>query len=222
MSIESEAEHDIMAVNSATYGKIAGDHPSGVTDESLIAQAQGGDYAAFEALFLRHRAMVYRYAYQLVGRRDDAEDLVQESFVRAYVNLNRYRDQAKFTTWLLRIVTNLAADRARMHTRRTNLELQESKRGLAWMTLGNQTSPEADLEKSVQVELLRLALSQLSPKHRTAIVLRDVEEKEYWEIAEVLNCSLGGAKLRVLRARRALQTVVSRFSKEIQEGLHAN
>lgn len=211
-----------MAVKSATIGQVGVEHQSVVTDESLIFQAQAGDYVAFETLFLRHRTMVYRFAYQLVGKRDDAEDLVQESFVRAYVNINRYRDQAKFTTWLLRIVTNLAADRARMHTRRSALELQEAKGGLAWMTVGNQVSPESDLEKSVQIELLRLALSQLSAKHRTAIVLRDVEEKEYWEIAEVLNCSVGGAKLRVLRARRALQLVVNRFSKDSKEGLHAN
>ncbi len=210
-----------MAINAAALGQKNLESVTQLTDEDLISRAQSGDYNAFETLFMRHRTMVYRYSYQLVGRRDDAEDLVQESFVRAYVNIGKYRDQAKFTTWLLRIVTNLAADQARMHTRRSSLELQQSKSGLAWMTIGNQISPESDVENAVRNELLRLALSQLSPRHRTAIILRDVEEKEYGEIAEIMKCSVGGAKLRVLRARRALQTVVSKFSKESKESLHA-
>lgn len=190
------------------------------SDEALISRARAGDFGSFEALFERHRAMTYRYAYQLVGRRDDAEDLVQEAFVRAFKNLDRYRDQAKFTTWLLRIITNLAADMARMHTRRSSLEQQEAKRGLDWMTVGNLIDPEDDMEYTVRSEILRLALSRLTPRHRSVIILRDVEEREYAEIAEILRCSVGGAKLRVLRARRALQNVVGQMHKDQVEGLH--
>src|SRR5690349_19762270 len=76
------------------------------SDEALVAKARNGDYRAFELLFERHRTLVYRFVYQMAPRRDDAEDIVQEVFVRAYQNLHRYRDEAKFTTWLLRIATN--------------------------------------------------------------------------------------------------------------------
>ncbi len=179
------------------------------SDESLVKRAREGDYAAFEQLFERHRLMVYRFAYQMSHRRDDAEDLVQEAFVRAYQNLHRYRDEAKFTTWLLRIVSNLGTDQARMSTRRTNLEQKEAKGALDWMTVGNFENPVSNLEQEDRSTVLRKAIMALPEHHRMMIVMRDLEEREYEEIAEVCNCSVGGAKLRVLRARRALRDRVA-------------
>lgn len=174
-------------------------------DQELVRRAKAGDYSAFETLFLRHRQLVYRFAYQMAPRQDDAEDIVQEVFVRAYQNLGRYRDEAKFTTWLLRIATNLATDRARMVQRRSNLEQKEAKGALEWMTVGHTENAESNLEGEYQVQALRKALAALPVHHRTVIVLRDLEGREYSDIAEMLGCSVGGAKLRVLRARRALK-----------------
>ena len=175
------------------------------SDGALVRRAREGDYDAFELLFERHRLLVYRFAYQMTGKRDDAEDIVQEAFVRAYQNLHRYRDEAKFTTWLLRIVTNLCTDQARMSSRRTALEQQEAAGALDWMTTGNPEDPVQNLEEERRKIALRKALNALPTHHRTVIVLRDIEEREYPEIAKILNCTIGGAKLRVLRARRALR-----------------
>lgn len=175
------------------------------TDESLVVLAKQGDWAAFEKLFNRHRTLVYRYAYQMVGRRDDAEDIVQEVFVRAYKNLDRYRDEARFTTWLLRIATNLTTDRARMANRRQVLEQKESQGALTWMTTNISEDPVDNLELDRKVVILRKALNALPEHHRNMIILRDIEEKDYNDIAEICGCSVGGAKLRVLRARRALR-----------------
>lgn len=175
------------------------------SDVTLVRRAREGDYNAFEQLFERHRALVYRFAYQMTSRRDDAEDVVQEAFVRAYQNLHRYRDEAKFTTWLLRIVTNLCTDQARMSQRRTALEQQEAMGALDWMTIGEQYDPVQNLEDDRRKVALRKALNALPVHHRSVIVLRDIEEREYPEIASILNCTVGGAKLRVLRARRALR-----------------
>ena len=175
------------------------------SDNALVRRAREGDFSAFERLFERHRTLVFRFAYQMIPRRDDAEDIVQEAFVRAYQNLDRYRDEAKFTTWLLRIVSNLCTDQARMSTRRQALEQQESGGGLAWMTVGETEDPVKNLEADRKVEAIRKALAALPAHHRSAIILRDVEEKEYTDIAKILGCTVGGAKLRVLRARRALR-----------------
>lgn len=175
------------------------------SDAALVRRARDGEYGAFELLFERHRQAAYRFAYQMVPRRDDAEDIVQEAFVRAYQNLHRYRDEAKFTTWLLRIVANLCTDQARMHTRRQALEQQEAAGALDWMTIGEFDNPISNLEEDQRRLAIRKALSALPAHHRTVIVLRDLEEREYPEIATILNCSVGGAKLRVLRARRALR-----------------
>jgi RNA polymerase sigma-70 factor (ECF subfamily) len=175
------------------------------SDVALVRRAREGDYNAFEQLFERHRALVYRFAYQMTSRRDDAEDVVQEAFVRAYQNLHRYRDEAKFTTWLLRIVTNLCTDQARMSQRRTALEQQEAMGALDWMTIGEQHDPVQNLEDDRRKVALRKALNALPVHHRSVIILRDIEEREYPDIAAILGCTVGGAKLRVLRARRALR-----------------
>ena len=175
------------------------------SDVALVRRAREGDYEAFEQLFDRHRLLVYRFAYQMTGKRDDAEDMVQEAFVRAYQNLHRYRDEAKFTTWLLRIVTNLCTDQARMTQRRSALEQQEAAGALDWMTQGSVEDPVNNLEEDRRKLALRKALNALPSHHRSVIVLRDIEEREYPEIAQILGCTIGGAKLRVLRARRALR-----------------
>ncbi len=190
------------------------DHDS---DEALVARARAGEFAAFEQLFERHRLLVYRYAYQMAPRRDDAEDIVQEVFVRAYQNLHRYRDEAKFTTWLLRIATNHGTDRVRMNQRRQSLEQQEAGGALTWMTVGSEDDPVANLEADRRVHALRRALAALPIHHRNAIILRDIEERDYPDIAEILGCTVGGAKLRVLRARRALRDRVAPLLGEDSE-----
>ncbi len=176
-----------------------------VSDNALVRRARDGDYEAFEELFDRHRQLVYRFAYQMVHRRDDAEDMVQEAFVRAYQNLGKYRDEAKFTTWLLRIVTNLCTDQARMRNRRDTLEQQEAAGALEWMTNIQSPDPVQELEDDRRKIALRKALNALPAHHRSVIILRDLEERDYDEISQILGCSVGGAKLRVLRARRALR-----------------
>lgn len=184
------------------------------SDIALVRRARDGDFNAFEQLFDRHRTLVYRFAYQMTSRRDDAEDVVQEAFVRAYQNLHRYRDEAKFTTWLLRIVTNLCTDQARMSQRRTALEQQEAAGALDWMTSGESEDPVQNLEADRRKIALRKALNALPIHHRSVIILRDIEEREYPDMAAILGCTVGGAKLRVLRARRALRDRIAPFLGE--------
>jgi RNA polymerase sigma-70 factor (ECF subfamily) len=135
-------------------------------------------------------------------------------FVRAYQNLHRYRDEAKFTTWLLRIATNLGTDRARMVNRRQTLEQKEAAGALSWMTVGEREDPVANLQQDELKDVLRKALLALPEHHRNVIVMRDIEEMEYQDIAATLGCSVGGAKLRVLRARRALRDRVAPLLSE--------
>lgn len=184
------------------------------SDESLVRRARNGEFGAFEQLFERHRQLVYRFAFQMTRRRDDAEDLVQEAFVRAYQNLHRYRDEAKFTTWLLRIVSNLCTDQARMSTRRNALEQREATDSLDWMTVGHFENPVDNLIADQRKAALKTAMLALPEHHRMMIVMRDIEEREYEEIAQICNTSLGGAKLRVLRARRALRDRIAPLLEE--------
>ena len=202
-------ESTVMGYDASLSGRMELD-----TDSALVMKAREGDFGAFEKLFDRHRLWVYRFAYQMTSRRDDAEDIVQEAFVRAYQNLHRYRDEAKFTTWLLRIVTNLCTDQARMQTRRSALEQQEASGALEWMTTEESEDPVHNLESERRKGALRKALNALPAHHKAVIVLRDIEEREYPEMASILGCTVGGAKLRVLRARRALKDRIAPFLGE--------
>lgn len=199
------------------FGALLSERSDVNSDVALVQRARDGDFSAFEILFERHRTLVYRFAYQMTGRRDDAEDMVQEAFVRAYQNLHRYRDEAKFTTWLLRIVSNLCTDQARMSQRRMSLEQQEAAGALDWMTIGDVDNPVENLEADRRAAALKRALNALPIHHRSVIILRDLEEKEYPEIAQILGCTVGGAKLRVLRARRALRDRVAPLLGESYE-----
>lgn len=190
---------NVAAVSGSAVGPVEG------REEALVALARQGDYHAFERLFEMHRQNVYRFVYQMMPSKDEAEDITQEAFLRAFQNLHRFRKEAKFTTWILRIATNLCTDRLRMATRRTNLEQREASGALEWMTVGKRVNPVEDLDQEQRAIIVRKALMALPAHHRGVIILRDFEEREYHEIAEILGCSVGGAKLRVLRARRALK-----------------
>jgi RNA polymerase sigma-70 factor (ECF subfamily) len=206
----SSLEEPVQGIRAAELTPLHVRMPANLDEDNvLVRRARDGDFTAFEMLFERHRTMVFRFAYQMVPRRDDAEDIVQEAFVRAYQNLQKYRDEAKFTTWLLRIVSNLCTDQARMSSRRSNLEQQESAGALSWMTLGETEDPVDNLEQDRRADALRRAIAALPPHHRSVIILRDIEEREYPDIASILGCTIGGAKLRVLRARRALRERVA-------------
>ncbi|MCH8275548.1 MAG: RNA polymerase sigma factor [Armatimonadetes bacterium] len=196
---DSEQPMDSTAVSASQMGQFA------LEDETLVAAAREGDYAAFERLFDRHRVTVFRFAYQMTQRRDEAEDIAQEAFVRAFQSLYRFRKEAKFTTWILRITSNLCTDRARMIKRRSALEHQEAAGQLEWMTSGRSVNPVDELERDRRADVVRRAVRALPSHHRGVLIMRDFEEREYIDIAEILNCSVGGAKLRVLRARRALR-----------------
>lgn len=175
------------------------------TDLELVIRARSGDLPAFAMLFERYRKMVFRFVSHLASGRDDAEDITQECFVRAFENLHRFRDECRFTTWLLRIAVNLCTDRARMRSRRTALEDQEAAGALLWMTTGENSDPVANIVAERRADAVRRALNALPEHHKLMIVLRDVEQKDYDEITQILGCTYGGAKLRVLRARRALR-----------------
>jgi RNA polymerase sigma-70 factor (ECF subfamily) len=175
------------------------------SDGALVARARQRDMDAFEALCERYRGPVHRFVCRMTANREDAEEITQECFVRAFENLERFREECRLSTWLMRIAVNLCTDRARMKARRTALERQEAGSGLLWMTGTAHEDPVENLEAERRAAAVMRALNALPAHHRTMIILRDFEERDYDEISEILGCTYGGAKLRVLRARRALR-----------------
>ena len=163
-------------------------------DESrLIVRAKEGDAHAFAALLRQHQEMALRVAFQIVGDWDDAEDVCQESFIKVHRHLGRYQARHKFSTWLYRIVTHTAIDLRRRRQRTHRAELPDDV-------------PVASREEATDWQLsLEKVLSELTPKQRSAFVLRDLQGFPLEEVAEILDCSGITARVHLHQARKRLR-----------------
>ena len=182
------------------------------SDQELLRRFRAGDESAFDELVLRHQQRAFNVAYQLLRDHEDATEVAQDAFVRAYRNLDSFHGECEFTTWLHRIVVNLAHNKHRWWKRRgkqSSVSLDapvenvdaEMPRQFAAAT----EAPDTQAVKAEFVELLHRRMNELPRKFREVIVLRNVEDLSYDEIAAVLNCSVGTVKSRLARGREALR-----------------
>ena len=180
-------------------------------DESeLIARCQAGDLAAFEPLVETYRQRVWRLAYQVVRDREEAWDVAQEAFVRAYQSLPEFRGQSVFYTWLFRIVVNLATDRLRQQRARVRAWGGAPVAEEEWVRTAADPGSPPDLEASRAQQRARIgrALYSLPAHHRTIIILSDIEGLSYREIAQVLGCPIGTVMSRLYNARKRLRALL--------------
>lgn len=179
-------------------------------ERELIARCQAGDLAAFEPLVEKYRARVWRLAYQVLRDREEAWDVAQEAFVRAYQSLPEFRGQSAFYTWLFRIVVNLATDRLRQQRVRARAFGGEPVPEESWERTATDAGPTPDQEASRAQERERItrALDSLPSHHRTIIILSDIERLSYREIAEVLGCPIGTVMSRLHNARKRLRALL--------------
>lgn len=177
-----------------------------VDEEHVVEQAIGGSVDAFDELVRRHRGQIYTLIRMLAGGDADAEDLTQESFVRAYVAMPRFQRKSTFRTWLTRIAVNVVhthlAQRRRGHQA---VSLEVATDGEEWEALVVRNDMEANLSRR---QAIVRALAMLPEDHRIAVTLKDMQGFEYHEIAEVLNVPIGTIESRVFRARRRLRPLL--------------
>ena len=166
------------------------------SDPELVRATLTGDLRAFEQLVERHREVVLRVAARIVGD-DDAEDVAQDAFLRAYHRLERWRGEGPFRTWLLHIAHNSAVDA--VSARRVDAVPMDG--ATEAIPDAAERAPAARLESTERLRRLDVKLKGLSPHHRAVLVLRDVEGLSYEEIAEVTDMPLGSVKARLHRAR---------------------
>lgn len=188
------------------------DHDEAI--ESVARAASEGDRDAFRALVERTAPVVYRVALRSVGDRADADDVVQETFVRAWRSLDSLRDHGAALGWLCRIASNVAADlhRARGRRRARSLDLS-TEDGVALVEQIASDDPDPE-KRAVDSQLARAALAlvgELSEKHRMVLLLREVDGMSYTEIAEALELSVGTVESRLHRARAALAKKIARL-----------
>jgi RNA polymerase sigma-70 factor (ECF subfamily) len=181
-----------------------------IDDHALIERCRNGDVAAFEPLVEKYRDRAWRLAFRILRDREDAWDVTQEAFVRAWQALPSFRGQSAFYTWLFRIVVNVASDRARQRAARGRAFGTERVPEDDWERLMTDPGPAPDDEarRSEERERIGTALAALPEHHRTIIMLSDLEGLSYREIAEVLDIPMGTVMSRLHHARKRLRDVL--------------
>ena len=188
--------------------EISTDFPlAAATDDILVRAAKLGDRSAFGELWERHSNAIFKVAYRITKNQDDAEDVIQEAWMRAYVHLNSFDGRAKFSTWLTRIVINsaLMTLRRKRAKPQTSMEIAD---GETWQPreFADQTKNVEELyARHERVERLRRAICHLQPTLRNVVELRQSDDRSVKEIAELAGISVAATKSRLLRARKILR-----------------
>lgn len=180
-------------------------------DHELVLRTKLGDRSAFEILVSRYQDRAYNVAYQILRHHEDALDVAQEAFARAYVSIARFHGKAGFYTWLYRILVNLAIDQTRARGRQNPISRDDPERGVALREM--TADPAALLEtKELRRRIVR-AVACLPADQRAALTLREIDGLSYQEIARIMNCSIGTVMSRLYAARRKLQQILGHDAK---------
>ena len=195
------------------------------TDEELVARSIGGDMESFNQLVVRWERPIYALAYRVIGREEDARDVCQETFLRAFRSINGFRGQAKFSSWLYRIALNLCRDWIRRERRSPTVQAPE---GVDVIELAAEQGPVESIEDLVSRRdvgrHVAVAMQALSDDQRTAIILKEYQGLTFQEIADLLGCPLSTVKTRlyqgltVLRRELEKQGVVDPFALPADQG----
>ena len=192
------------------------DYPS-MDDVALFRAAQRGNMQAFEELVARHRDKVYARAFSMIRNEDDATDLAQEAWVKAWQRLKQFQGDSSFLTWMTRIVINLCLDKLRKQKRERaeSIEnLEEESGGVERQMPTVVINPTERLERAELRQRIDKALALLSYEHRTVLILHEFEELEYKEIAKRMQCSIGTVMSRLFYARRKMAVLMASYNRE--------
>ena len=181
------------------------------TDEELVARSMGGDHDSFNQLILRWERPIYALAYRTIGREEDAKDVCQETFLRAFRALPRFRREAKFSSWIYRIALNLCRDWARRERRAPLVQPPED---MDLVELAAGAEPSEPIENLVaRKDLMRhveQAMTLLPEEQRTAIVLKEYHGMTFQEIADLQGCPLSTVKTRLYQGLTVLRRELAR------------
>jgi RNA polymerase sigma-70 factor (ECF subfamily) len=176
------------------------------TDEDLVARSQGGDLDSFNQLVLRWERPIYALAYRVIGREDEARDVCQETFMRAFRALGGFKGQAKFSSWLYRIALNLCRDWIRRQRRQP---LAQAPEGVDLLDLAAEQAPTESIEDLVARReigrAVQRAMAVLPDEQRTAIILKEYHGLTFQEIADLLDCPLSTVKTRLYQGLSVLR-----------------
>src|SRR6266542_2515268 len=184
-----------------------------VTEAALIARAQAGDHAAFEVIFTQYQTQIYNYIYRLMGSAEDAYDMTQDTFLKAYLALPKTSDDLRVGAWLYRIATNVCLDELR-HRKLVKWQPWEAFVSVFHPTPVSKDSPERDCIDRENNEEVQLILEKMHPKYRMCLILREYHDLSYDEIAEVLNTTRAAVKSLLFRAREEFRQVYAKVERQ--------
>jgi len=182
------------------------------TEKKLIELSVSGDIEAFETLIQSHQKRVYNIALRMTGNPEDAQELAQDAIVRAFTSIGKFRGDSSFSTWLYRITINVCTDFLRKRRKTTVISMEqgpvsnENNQGI--QIEEEAPGPDELAEKKQLKELVREAIDLLSDEHKQVLILRDIMDMSYKEIANTLNVNEGTIKSRLNRARAGLKKII--------------
>ena len=178
-------------------------------EAAIVRKELGGDANAFETLVLEYEKIVYNIALRMTGNSEDAADMTQEAFIKAYNSLQSFRGDSKFSVWLYRIVSNVCLDFLRSKNRRptVSLSVEDDDGEDTQLDVADESqSPELLLDRKLTRDSVRRGLDSLPPDYRQILLLREIQGLSYDEIAQALSLEVGTVKSRIFRARKRLCT----------------
>jgi len=186
---------------------------AGPDDLQLVTRSQAGDTQAFNELVTRYRSRAFAMIYNMVRNEQDAWDLAQDGFIKAWKSIGRFRGQSSFYTWLYRILMNVAIDALRRKQIEGGSEFDDSL-GLKNIEPAAATAPRAEMQPAAKLSdkeiraRIDAAIQKLTPEHRAVITLRELDGLDYQEIADAMGCSIGTVMSRLFYARKKLQSML--------------
>lgn len=186
-------------------------------DVELVDRARQGDYSAYEELVRRYQRRIYALVYNMTSHKEDAEDMVQDVFVKAYRSLRGFKGDSSFYTWIYRIAVNRTINflkKRKRHVSDVSLDDvdQAVERDPAFVELRSRESPVRDVTLTELQKKLNTALQTLSENHRTVVVLHDIQGLPHEEIARIMDCSEGTVRSRLFYARQHLQRELAEYA----------
>ncbi len=179
-----------------------------MTERELLQRAKSGDQEAFGRLVTEHQDRIYALALRMTRDPDDAEELAQEAFFKAWQNLTDFKEKSAFSTWLYRLTANLCIDFLRREQKRRTISLDDVEGESMWQLPDERYSPECEAERNEMAQELRAGIEQLSEEHRRVLILREMDGLTYEEIGTLLGLEQGTVRSRLFRARTALRKIL--------------
>ncbi len=188
-------------------------------EKNLVEKSAGGDIDAFETLIQSHQKKVYNIALRMTKNPEDAQELSQDAFVRAFIAIKKFRGDSSFATWLYRITMNVCTDFLRKRNKASVISIEQSvyESQQTMQLADNEPGPDEISEKNQLKKLVKEAMDLLPPEHREVLILRDLLDMTYKDIANTLSINEGTIKSRINRARENLKKVITSRSELFQD-----